>query len=90
MNPPKILTSPMRRRSWGWSWRAGCVIVEVHDPVASPAEPHLEQHLVKVYVYGEVIVLAYESSPQRAAALVGRKLRQILACLQKVAGLWPL
>lgn len=79
----------MTRRNWGWSWRAGCVIAEVHDPVSQDA-PHLGEYLVKVYIYGEVIVLGYESTPQRGAALVGRKLRQILGCLQKVAGLWPL
>ena len=81
-----ILGRPARRRHWGWTWRSGCVAVEIHEPVAQANAPHLEAFLVKVFIFGEDIYLGYESSPARAAALVTRKLRQIHLCLAKVIG----
>jgi hypothetical protein len=81
---PLILQRPMRRRHWGWSWRLGCVSAEIHEPVAQANAPHLEAYLVKVFVYGEDIILAYETTPARAGALATRKLRQIHLCLAKV------
>ena len=84
MSPLLILGLPARRRSWGWSWRAGCISIEIHEPVAQASQPHLDAYLVKVFVYGEDIVLAYDTTPARCAALVTRKLRQIHLCLSKV------
>lgn len=83
---PVILSKPAQRKNWGWHWRSGCVIAEIHEPVAQADAPHLEAYMIRVYVFGEDVVLSYESSPARAAALVTRKLRQLLSCLQKVAG----
>jgi hypothetical protein len=74
----------MRRRHWGWSWRVGCISAEIHEPVAQADAPHLESYLVKVFVYGEAIILAYETTPVRAGALVTRKLWQIHRCIAKV------
>lgn len=86
MSPPVILGSAARKRAWGWQWRAGCILVQIHEPVARAAEPHLEQYLVQVFVYGTLIVPAYESSPARAGRLVTRKLLQISNCLNKAIG----
>lgn len=94
MSAPLILSKPMRRRHWGWTWRSGCVSVEVHEPVSlankvmSGRSPNAdaEAFSVRVFVYGEGILLAHESSAFRAAALVTRKLRQIHLCLTKVIG----
>jgi hypothetical protein len=73
---PLILGKPMRRRGGLWSWRVGCVSVEIYELDC----------FTRVFVYGEHVLLAYETTPARAAALVTRKLRQIHLCLTKVIG----